>query len=331
VRLSTISLPAFSLGAVLAAACAGGTWSAAQAAPAVVASIKPVHSLVAAVMQGVGTPILLVEGAGSPHTYSLKPSQAKALAEAEVVFWVGEGLEHFLERPLESLAADAKSVPLMEARGMILLPNREGGTFEPEADEDEHAHAEGEGHDDHDHEQDHDHGDFDPHVWLDPDNATAMVAAIADTLAAVDPQNAERYRANADAETRRLAALTDELTATLAPVRARPFIVFHDAWHYFETRFGLTAAGSITVNPETPPGARRVAEIRDKVRELDATCVFAEPQFEPALVSVVIEGTGARAAVLDPLGADLPDGPDLYFTLLRRDARSLRDCLTPAG
>lgn len=307
--------------AALMIACAAPA-AAADAGPRVVASIKPVHSLVAAVMAGIGEPSLLVEGAGSPHTYAMRPSQAAGLAKADVVFWIGPDLEHFLEKPIGTLGAGARAVELEAAEGVTLLAPREGGTFEPE-DEDEHG---GEHADEHGGG----HGGeetVDPHLWLDPLNAKAFVRRIAETLAVADPQHAQAYADNAKAEQARLDDLVAELATTLAPVKGKGFIVFHDAYHYFENRFGVSAAGSITVSPETAPGAQRLTEVRAKIRELGATCVFSEPEFESSLVGVVLEGSDARPGVLDPLGAALSDGPDLYFELLRSLALSMRDCL----
>ncbi|MCM2474870.1 zinc ABC transporter substrate-binding protein ZnuA [Rhizobium sp. CG5] len=311
------------------------------AAPEVVVSIKPIHSLVAAVMDGVGEPKLIVEGAASPHTYTLKPSNARALQNANVVFWVGHGLEAFLEKPLEALAGKATVVELEEAPGITTLPFREGGAFEAHdhgehEDHDDHAaeaghdhdtaeagHAE-EGHEDHDHE----HGGHDMHLWLDPINAKAMTAEIEQTLSAADPDHAAAYKANAKALSDRLDALDTELKATVAPIKDRPFVVFHDAYQYFEHRYGVRVAGSITVSPEATPGAERISEIHKKVTELGATCVFAEPQFEPKLVKVVTEGTPARAGTLDPEAATLAAGPDLYFELMRGIGTSLVTCLS---
>ena len=314
----------------------------AYALDGVVASIKPVHSLVAAVMEGVGEPALIVRGAGSEHVHALRPSDAEALEKARIVFRVGEGMETFLNAPLGTLAAGARVVSLEDTPGLVKLAFREGGPFEAHAHDDgEAAHGEHD-HDDHDHghghdrhhadgHDDHDHGDHDLHIWLDPVNAQAMVAAIAQVLGEVDPANAARYVANAKSYSARIDALIDEVRATVEPVKARPAIVFHDAYQYFEARFGLNVAGSITVSPEVLPGAQRLSEIRDKVRELGAVCVFSEPQFEPKLVSVVTEGSDARTGVLDPLGAELADGPELYLDLMRNLGRSFADCLSQAG
>jgi zinc transport system substrate-binding protein len=300
--------------------------------PVVVTSIKPIHSLVSAVMQGVGTPELIVDGAASPHTYNLKPSNARTLQDAKVVFWVGPGLEAFLEKPLAALGSDAVVAELDDAPGLVKLPFREGGAFEAHDHEDEAGHDHGEaGHDhaEHDHgDHDHGHGAYDTHLWLDPMNAKAMAAEITTTLVAADPANALTYEANAKALDQKLDALDKEIAATVAPVKDRPFVVFHDAYQYFEHRYKVRVAGSITVSPETIPGAQRVAEIHRKVGDLGATCVFAEPQFEPRLIDVVIEGTKARSGVLDPEAATLQAGPDLYFTLMRGIAASMKDCLS---
>lgn len=338
----------------------------------VVASIKPIHSLVAGVMEGVGEPDLLVRGAGSPHTYSMRPSEAAMLEGADVVFWVGPELEMFLSGAIDTLAAGATVVELRNADGVVQLEYREGGPFEAHThdhddhghDHDEghghddhghghddhgHDHDEGHGHDDHghdhddhghdhdeshghdDHGHDHHHGAYDMHFWLDPENAKAFVNEIEATLVATDPDNADTYAQNADALRERLDELLAETSEAVADIADRGFIVFHDAYQYYENRFGVTATGSITVSPEVMPGAARIDEIRTRVRDLDVACVFAEPQFEPRLVQVVTEGTEARAGVLDPLGADLEDGPELYFDLIRNLTTSLTECLQGEG
>lgn len=306
------------------------------ATPQVVVSIKPVHSLVAALMQGIGEPSLIVEGAASAHTYSLKPSNARALENADLVFWIGPGLEAFLEKPLDALAGKAKVVELEDAPGLVRLPFREGGAFE--GHEDEADRAEAEDHAAHDadraaedhaaEEHAHEHGGFDMHLWLDPMNAKAMATEIESALVAADPANAPRYKANGLALAEEIDRLDKEIAAMVAPVADKPFVVFHDAYQYFENRYKLRIAGSITVSPETMPGAERVGEIHGKVKELKAACVFAEPQFEPKLVSVVTEGTNAKAGTLDPEGGALEAGPVLYPTLMRNLATSLTECLS---
>ena len=303
--------------------------STAMAAPNVVASIKPVHSLVAAVMEGVGEPTLIVRGAASPHTYALRPSDAGALQDADLVFWTGAGMELFLADALTTLSAEAEVVELSQAPGITLLPVREGGTFEAhshEGDSHDHEHD----HEEHDHEghdHDHDHAGGDMHFWLDPQNAIHMVDAIATALSTADPENATAYAANAEREKADLVALQAELTATLAPVADKPFLVFHDAYQYFENRFGLTVAGSVTVTPDVMPGAQRIDALRARVAELGATCIFAEPNFEPTIIAAITEGSTAKAGVLDPEGGALTEGPNLYPELLRGLADSLVDCL----
>lgn len=308
--------PGMLAGAALALTCA----NSAHALEAV-ASIKPVHSLVAAVMEGVGSPALIVKGAGSPHVYSMRPSEATALESADVVFWVGPGLEAFLRQPLKALASDAALVALSNVPGLTKLPLREGGTFEQHRDE--------AGHKGEDARQDGPaESGIDMHMWLDPENARAMAMAIEKALAAADPDHANIYAANAAALAEKLESLVARTKAALADVKDRPFIVFHDAYRYYEHRFGLSAAGSITVSPETTPGAARLSQIRRKIADLGAACVFAEPEFRSTLIDVATEGTRARAGVLDPLGADIPDGPDLYFRLIGNMTASFRNCFS---
>ena len=299
--------------------------SAAHAEPKVVTSIKPVHSLVSAVMEGIGTPDLVVTGAGSPHDYTLKPSQAALLEKAELIFWIGHEFEAFLEKPVATIGEQAQSIELIDTPALRKLAQREGGAFE----EHDESHHNGEDHEE-DHETKHDdeHAEFDLHFWLDTENAKILITRIANTLGAADPENASRYEANAKATRSKLDDLTNETSAMLAPVQGKGFIVFHDAYQYFETRFGLAAAGSITVNPEVMPGAERVREIKAKLNKANALCVFSEPQFTPKIIAVVTEETDAKHGVLDPLGATLEDGPELYFNLIRNLATSMRECLS---
>lgn len=289
---------------------------------AVVASIKPIHALASAVMEGAGTPALIVEGNASEHIYALRPSQARAIADADLVVWVGPNLESFLTRPL-STVDPGHVLTLIDLEALTRLKYRVGGPFEPDEDEheDEHGHEE-EGHH-------HEAGGFDGHIWLDPTNAVMIANAIADRLAAKDGAHAALYRQNAQALTARLQALDGELGAAFAPIKGKPFIVFHDAYQYLEHRYGLTAVGSVTVNPEVPASAKRVAALKDKIVSAGATCLFAEPQFDPKLINSLKEGTGAHSGVLDPLGADIPAGPEQYFRLMAQIRTALTGCLGP--
>ena len=285
----------------------------------VVASVKPVHSLVSGVMDGVGTPDLIVQGSASPHTYSLRPSQARQLEDADLVFWMGHELESFLEQPLEAIATKAHVVELIDSSKLKKIQMREGGMF------DAHAHDD---HDEHEGHDDHGHGEFDVHVWLDPENAKVLVNEIKLALIELDPVNASKYEANSNKMNTKLDQLIDEVSKKLESEQGKGYVVFHDAYQYFEQRFGMSAVGSITVSPEVVPGANRIRELKEKINELNAHCVFSEPQFEPKLVSTVIEGTQANTGVLDPLGASIKDGPELYFTLIRNMADSLHECLS---
>lgn len=262
-------------------------------------------------MEGAGAPDLLVPGNASPHGYSLRPSDAKRLAAAEIVFWIGPAYEGFLRKPLAALAGGAELVTLAEADGVEVLPAREGGAWAT-------------GHEEHGHDS---ALEADGHLWLDPENAKAIALTAAKALAEADPAGAARYRANAARTVEALARLDARLRAVLSPVANVPYIVFHDAYQYLERRYGLAAAGAVAVTPERQPGARRVREIRERIVGAGAVCVFAEPQFEPALVRSLVRDSGARTGVLDPLGAEIPEGPALYAAMMEKLAASLAGCL----
>lgn len=303
---------------------------AAAEAPRVVTSILPLQSLTANVMRGVGSPDLLVKGAATPHSFQLRPSDAVNLQNADLVIWVGEGLESFLEAPLASLAGDARVLELAEIKGISLLPIREELMWHLEEHGLNHGDEHEEGHSE-DTDHGHDHGAYDPHIWLDAGNAIATVEATAGALAEIDPANAETYRANAAETVERLAALNADLLQRIEPLIGRPYVVFHDAYQYFEASYGLTPIGAIALSPELSPGAQHLAELRDRLAEEGVVCVCSEPQFELKLLHVVTEGTAARGAPLDPLGADLEPGPEAYFTLMERMAASLESCLGQSG
>ncbi len=326
--------------------------SQAEAEPRVVASIPAVHSLVAGVMEGIGTPSLLVSGGASPHTFSLKPSQARELQDADAIFWIGDDLESFLEKPLKALGGKAAVVEFSTNDHIELLDTRDGGIWKKDGHDDHddrkgHAHDDHDDHDDHGKKDDHDeheghghhedghkghaHGEHDTHIWLAPHNAREMVEVIAETLAKVDPANAGKYEANAEKVARRIDKLDHEIEEALAKVKDRPYLVFHDAYQYFERRYGLGAVGSISVSPERKPGAKRVAELRHVIEDNKAVCIFAEPQFPPNIVQTLVEGTKARSGVLDPVGGSLPPGPDAWFALMNNLAKSLQICLNPSS
>ncbi|NIZ62589.1 zinc transporter [Sedimentitalea sp. CY04] len=328
--------------------------SAGQAdVPRVATDIAPVHGLVARVMQGVGTPDLVVQPGASPHGYSMRPSEALALNRADFVFWMGEALTPWLEGSVETLAADATVVELLDSDGVIALPFREGARFaahddhhaeeghedaheEGEHDHDGHedAHEEGEhdhdghdyGHEDGGHDHDHGHEGVDPHAWLSPENGKLWLDLIATELTKHDPDNAEAYRANAVAGRAEIDQAVVTVDAGLAPLRSGGFVVFHDAYQYFEASFDLSALGAISLSDASSPSPARIAEVRDTVAELGASCVFSEPQFNPGLVATVLDGTGAKTAVIDPMGTEIPLGPQFYTTLLMDLGQRMADC-----
>lgn len=293
-----------------------GAASAAADPPRVVTSILPLQSLAANVMGDLGAPELVVEGAASPHNFALRPSDARSLQNADLVIWIGEGLETFLVAPLASLSGKARVLELAETNGISLLPPRKTAIWEEHGAEN-HEHG----------EEDHGHGAYDPHIWLDIGNAIAALEAIAAELSRLDPPNAGVYRANAQRTAERLKALDAEFHERLEALIGRRYLVFHDGYHYFEARYGLKPLGAVAIAPGRDPGARHLAELRARIAEERIRCVFSEPQFEPKLLEVVTEGSAARGAILDPLGAELEAGPEAYFTLMLKLVESLEDCL----
>ena len=318
-----------------------------------IATIKPIHSLLSGVLEDVDTPEIIVDGANSPHTFNLKPSHAHALEHAEYIFWMGSTLEPYLARSIDTLGRNATVVDLSNLPGLSLLPIRTGGDFE-EHEHDDHAefdthddhdhdhghehddHAELDTHDDHDHEHDtHDddeHADhsneYNQHFWLDPENAKVFIKHIRDILVKAEPSHVEKIKENTEKMLNKIDQLTTEIDEQLEPYKGRGFIVFHDAYQYFEDRFKVSAIGSILLSPEIPPSAERISEIRHKLEESDASCVFSEPQFQPKIINTVTEGTNTRTGQLDPLGASITNGPNLYFELVKNIANGISECLS---
>ncbi len=281
------------------------------AAPDVAVSIKPLHSLVASVMDGIAEPHLILKGYGSPHAVQLRPSGAAALDNADVIFWIGPSLERFLIDPINNLGKDALHVALLDVPGIMTLPVREGGVWVGSP------------------ANNHQRLDkvSDPHIWLSPAHAKQMVRAIVDSLVQIDQKNSEIYRNNGTRLWVRIDNMVHDIAAKLESVADTPYIVFHDAFQYFEHAFGLSPVGSVVVNPDRPPGPRRLAEIRRVIMTTGAKCVFSEPQFESAIVAAVTEDTSAKHGILDPLGAGVSAGPDAYFQLMASNARAVASCL----
>jgi zinc transport system substrate-binding protein len=285
----------------------------------VAASIKPLHSLVANVMGDTGIPTLLVTDNQSPHGFHLKPSQVKSIRQADILFYIDESFETYLGKALDNAPDTLHKVVMADQPGITLLNLRGSGIWQP------HAHAFSA------HGADHETSPArqDNHIWLDMGNAKTMVKIIAAELGKRYPLHRAQYEANAAAALIRLDALDEELRNQLLPVRGKPFIVFHDAFQYFERNYGLTAAGSITLEPEQAPGVRHISEVREKIRSLGVVCVFSEPQFDSRLLQTVMEGVPARTGILDEHGAGIPAGPELYFTLMRKIAAATTECLAP--
>ncbi|MHA7851997.1 zinc ABC transporter substrate-binding protein [Roseovarius sp.] len=363
---------------VLAALCLAITGAAHADAPRVVADIAPVQSLVARVMDGAGAPELLIRPDASPHAYAMRPSEARALEQADLVVWMGPGLTPWMSDAIGNLAEDAAHLTLLTAPETLVLPGRIDPRFAAHdhghdhgddhghdhdkakhSDHDDHAghdhdkakHSDHDDHAGHDHDKakhddhkhddhadhghshdthDHAHAGPDPHAWLDPVNAVAWLGLIARDLSALDPDNADLYAANAKAAQAELTALSDQIAGDLAPLADRPFLVFHDAYQYFEARFGVTAAGAVSISDASEPGPARLADLRALVSEQDVACIFAEPQFNTAILASVF-GDALRIGQLDPIGVDHAAGPGLYPAILRGMADAMTECLSPQG
>ena len=292
--------------------------SAVRAELKVVTTIKPLHSLIANVMDGVGEPALIIEGSTSPHSFTLKPSHAKLLEEADIIFWVGESIETFMERPLESIVKNAEVVEFMEVESINKLKFREESIFEDHDDHDDH-----DDHSGHDHHG-HAHGEFDAHIWLDPMNAKEMVHEIAHELGDLDPANKNKYEANAQATIQALDQLVNDIEKGIN--KDAKFVVFHDAYQYFEERFGVRAAGALTLNTDVLPGAKQIADIQDVIKDRGIKCIFSEPQFNPKIITTIAEDMNIKTGVFDPLGANIDSNKELYFKLIQNLGNELKGC-----
>jgi len=321
-------------------------------APSVAVDIAPVHSLVASVMDGVGAPNLIIPQGASPHEYSLRPSEAQSLQDADIVFWIGEDLTPWLEKSIDTLSQNAEITTLLDQSETKLLKFRESALFEAHdhdkahddhEDHDDHdhdkAHDDHEDHDEHDHDKAHDdhddheghnHGTHDPHAWLSIDNAQSWLNVIAAKLSAVDPENAGVYYGNAASAIAELDAVEKEINATLDPVRGNSFVVFHDAYQYFENSFEFFAAGAISLSDASDPSAARIAEVQGRIKNEGIDCILSEPQYNANMVATVLSGTDAKTGVIDPLGSSLEPGPNLYTELVYDMAETLVGCLSDA-
>ena len=314
----------------------------------VVTTIKPLHSLVSSVMKGVGEPSLIIEGTNNPHTFVFKPSHAEMIENADIVFWIGEDLEVFMEKPLDSLAKNAKTIAFMDLASIEKLKFREQNIFDDHDDHghddhDDHGHKdddhddhddhdghddEHDGHDDHDdhagHHDGHNHGEFDAHIWLDPANAKEMVLEISHELSELDPSNKSKYEDNASKTIAALDTLIEDINNSLS--KDISYVVFHDAYQYFETRFGVKSAGALTLNPDVLPGAKQIADIQDLINDKGIKCIFSEPQYNPKIIETLGNDMNISTGVMDPLGAYIEPGPTMYVELINEIANSIKEC-----
>jgi zinc transport system substrate-binding protein len=310
----------------------------------VVTSIKPLHSLASYLMDGVAKPDLIVDGYASPHGFSMKPSHAKMLQNADLIFWVGEDLENFLEKPLESIAKKAEKIELIEIKGLNVLKFRERNIFDEHDDHDDHdghakkkkdehddhddhdghAKKKKDDHDDHDDHEGHGHGEYDPHIWLDPINAKVILKEMTEHLIENDSKNESTYKSNLDKALKDIDKLTMNVMTELN--QSVSSIVFHDAYQYFEKRFNVNILGAFTVNTDVMPGAEQLAQIREIIEHDKVSCVFSEPQFNPDIIKAVAKDMNIKTGVIDPLGATLDPGKDLYFDLIRNMSASFKGC-----
>lgn len=280
--------------------------------PSVLTDIPAVHSLVSQVMQGVGDPTILLNKGSDPHSFQMRPSQARALSQADLLFFIGPELTPWLERAINGVGIKGEAIELLEVEGTTL---RE---FEEHGDE---QHEEGEAH-----EEGHHHDGIDPHAWLTPDNAKVWLDGIAAKLAAIDAENAALYLENARTAKARIDLLDAEIANILAPMHDTPIIVFHDAYGYFADHFGLTIAGAIRTGDAATPGAAHLVKVRQIIAKSGIACAFGEEQHDPALLEALFADAKISIGVLDPVGSSQEYGPDLYAALLRNMAQEIASC-----
>ena len=300
----------------------------------VVTTIKPLHSLISRIMETRGEPQLIIEGTNNPHTFVFKPSHAKMIEEADIIFWIGEDLEAFMEKPLDSLAEKAQVISFMELSSIEKLKFREKNIFddhdghedehEGHEDDDDHGHKDDDHDDDHKDAHAHAHGEFDPHIWLDPENAKEMVKIIRDELIKIDPEGQRQYSVNTAGATLELDNLINSVEKELS--KDISYIVFHDAYQYFENRFGVIPAGALTLNPDVLPGAKQIADIQDVINDKGIKCIFSEPQYNPKIIETIGNDMKISTGVMDPLGAYIDAGPSMYSDLINGIANSIKDC-----
>ena len=294
----------------------------------VVTTIQPINSLVSSVIGNTGKTISLIPAEISPHEHKLKPSDTKKLQNANIIFFVSDHLESSIAKVFDKLPKNIKIINLMEESGVKRLAIRDNEAWERH----DHHHGHGD-HDDHDkHAKKHDGHDNhekedDVHIWLNPDNAVKIIKKINKELSLYFPENAKTYNKNANQMINKINQLKVELKNELSDIKDKPYVVFHDAYQYFETSFGLNAVGSVALEGDVASSPKQIAFIKDKIVKLKASCVFQEPQFDSKLIKIVVEGTNAQIGTLDPLGVNIKGKENFYLQLLKNMAKSLKDCL----
>jgi len=306
----------------------------------IITTIQPITSLVSAVIGNTGKTISLIPTEISPHEYKLKPSDIKKLQNGNIIFYVSDHLETSITKVFENLPKNIKSINLMEDAGIKHLAIRDNEAWEGH----DHHHGHGDHHDhdkkakehdDHEHEkhakkhnddENHEKED-DVHIWLSPDNAVKIIKKVNKELSLYFPENAVTYNKNTNQMIKKINQLEVELKNELSGIKDKPYVVFHDAYQYFETSFGLNAVGSVALEGDIASSPKQISFIKDKIFKLKASCVFKEPQFNSKLVKIVVEGTNAQIGTLDPLGINVKSGENFYLQLLKNMAKSLKDCL----
>jgi zinc transport system substrate-binding protein len=299
--------------------------------PKVVTDIPPVHALVAEVMGDLGSPVLLLERGASEHGFQLRPSQVRDLSEADLVVWIGPELTPWLDRALATTGDSSATLTLLSSEGTFTqaygAENKDeehdnGVAEEVEAEGHDHDHAAEE-----DHNDDHDHQGIDPHVWLDPANAKHWLGLIAEMLSQQDPENAAIYSANAASTAAKIDALDADIAAILAAGKDKPIVLFHDAYGYYASHFGLNVAGTLALGDATSSGAGRLSALRDKMAASEALCIFPEVGHDPAQVKQFADEAGAKiGGNLDPVGTTLEPGRGAYLTLMKGIAETIAEC-----
>ena len=306
----------------------------------VISTIQPINSLVSAVIGNTGKSITIIPSEQSPHDFKLKPSDVKVLQNGNIIFYVSNHLESSITKVFKNLPKNIKLINLMEESGVNHLAIRDNDAWERH---DHHGHDDhddhdkhGKKHDDHDDHDKHgkkhdDHDDHekedDVHVWLSPDNAIKIVQKVNKVLSLYFPENSKIYNDNTTKFIDKIRDLKMELVKELSPIKNKPYIVFHDAYQYFEKTFELNAVGSVALEGDIASSPKQISLIKDKIVKSKALCVFQEPQFDSKLVKIVVEGTDAKIGTLDPLGVNITGDKDFYLQLLSNMAKSLKECL----